>query len=79
MTPAQRAVRALVNASTGPSGDPHVQASVTAVDGSSNATVKWAGETFRAKRNAAYTPAVGDQVLVVFAAGTSPVILCKIV
>lgn len=80
MNDQQRTVQALLVAAapTTPAGDHHVQAQVTAVNAGSVATVKWAGQTFTTHRNAAYTPAVGDQVLVVLAAGSSPVILCKL-
>lgn len=80
-SPQVQAVHAIVAeaVASAPSGDRHVQAAVTAVDGSGNATVRWAGRTFGAKRNGNYTATVGDQVLVVLVAGSSPVILCKIV
>lgn len=82
MNASQRAARSLLASAAAQdsgSGELHVQAAVTAVDGSSRATVRWGGQTFGTRRNAAYTPVVGDQVLVVFASGSSPVILCKIV
>lgn len=76
------AVRAIVDeavASTAdlPSTD-GVQAKVTAVDGSGNATVTWAGVTFHPKRLASYTALVNDQVLLLLA-GPSPIILGKII
>jgi hypothetical protein len=55
-----------------------VQAKVTAVDGTGKATVTWDGQTFGTKRLASYTAVVNDQVLLLLA-GSSPVILGKIV
>lgn len=80
-SPQVQAVHAIVAeaVASAPSGDRHVQAAVTAVDASGKATVKWAGRTFGAKRSDDYAAVVGDQVLVVIVAGSSPIILCKIV